>query len=97
MWSRVDNPQVIQGQIVQGETFPGRPDARMTCQDMEAGQTEQAMEHPGVTQVDFWSFDLSFPDVLIPWLELADHKGPGKQIQDAVNGTDQAVTQDRNA
>ena len=31
------------------------------------------MHQPGVTQVDFWSFDQTFPGIAGPWLDLSNH------------------------
>ena len=67
--------------LFQGKAFPGRSNAWMTYENVKVRKAQQAVEHPRVAQVDFWGFDLSFPNVLIPRLELADHKRPSKDIE----------------
>ncbi len=44
------------------------------------------MQDAGIRKKYLWAFHLAFSDILIPWLQLTDHKGPGENVQVRTDG-----------
>jgi hypothetical protein len=53
---------------------------------MKIGKVEQTVEHPRIPKVNFRRFHLAFPDILMPRLELPDHKSSGQDIEIRAHG-----------